>query len=141
MLELFLECDLKCQSRSSVFFFGDHLSFFLQKGNIIFITFIDIYRKSHISMYFLRNIIFYFMSIEKISFFLEKNTIFPDNKKSIVFQCNFPGKTNFSEHLEKWFFVQCFQPELQSYFHIIFPYQISTCIFLRKIIFHSLSKE
>ena len=60
-------------------------------------------------MYFLRKIIFHFPSIEKRSYFRVKNIIFPDNKRNIIFQCDFFGKTIFSEHLEEeiWFFVQC----------------------------------
>ena len=60
----------------------------MRKGNIIIVTFIHIYRKYHISMYFLRKIIFYFPSKEKI-YFAEKNTIFPDNTRNIIFQRDF----------------------------------------------------
>ena len=61
-LELFLECNLECQSSLSLFF----------RENIIFVTFIHIYRKYHISMYFLRKIIFHFLSNEKTSYFWVK---------------------------------------------------------------------
>ena len=51
----------------------DHLCcFFLQKSNIIFVTFVHIYRKYHTSMYFLRKIIFHFPSEEKLSYFQKK---------------------------------------------------------------------
>ena len=71
-LEIFLECDLECQSSLSVFF----------RENIIFVTFIHIYRKHHISMYFLRKIIFHFPSEGK------KN-IFPHNTRKIIFKRDF----------------------------------------------------
>ena len=53
-----------------------HPWFFLQKGNIIFVTFINICRKYHkvsYSHYFLRKSIFHFSSIEKISYFPGKS--------------------------------------------------------------------
>ena len=110
-----------------VFFFGTRLSsFFCKKDNIIFVTFIHIYRKHYISMYFLIKIIFHFPSKEKISYFREKrSTSFPDITKKIIFQCDFFGKTIFSEHLKK-----------TSYFHIFF-WKISSFIFRlkNKIIF------
>ena len=40
-------------------------------------------------MYFLRKIIFHFPSKVKISYFPEKNTIFPDNTKKMIFQWDF----------------------------------------------------
>ena len=89
------------------------LSLFFRE-NIIFVTFIHIYRKYHISMYFLRKIIFHFPPKEKISYFAGKKIpsfqIIQDRSHSsaIVF-----GKTIFSGHLKKI-----------SYFHI----------FLRKFI-------
>ena len=105
----------------------DHLWFLLQKGNIMFLTFIHvIYRKYHISMYFLRKIIFHFPSKEKISYFPEKNTIFSDDTKKSIFQCDlFFGKTIFPGHLKKI-----------SYFHVFF-WERSSFIFRlkNKIIF------
>ena len=175
---------LECQSRMSItfkcIFSGeDRLTFFWQKGNIIFVTIIHIYRKYQISMYFLRKIIFHFQSKEKISYFRVKqipsfqiiqersysSAIFLERpsfqniwrkyricmyflrsmffhflskekisyfrvKKLSSFQIIqersyssviFFGKTIFWEHLKKI-----------SYFHVFF---------LRKIIFHFLSKE
>ena len=83
-------------------FWGD-LCFFSKEGNVTPPTSTHIYRKYHISMRFLINIIFFhFPPKEKISYFLEKrNTIFPDITKKIVFRCKFLGKTIFSKHLEK----------------------------------------
>ena len=50
-------------------FFGTILSLFSwRKGNIIFVTFINIYRKYHISMYVLTKITFYFLPKQKIYF-------------------------------------------------------------------------
>ena len=68
-------------ARNAIFkciFFGEsYLCFFRQKSNIMFVTYIHIYRKYHISMYFLKNIIFHLPSKEKISCFQEKrNTTF-----------------------------------------------------------------
>ena len=84
----------RMQSRVSItfncIFWGeDQRSIFLQKGNIIFLTFTRVYRKYHISMYFLRKINFYFPSKEKTIFSGKKNTIFLDNTRKIIFQCNF----------------------------------------------------
>ena len=50
-------------------FFGTILSLFSwRKGNIIFVTFINIYRKYHISMYVLTKTTFHFLPKQKISF-------------------------------------------------------------------------
>ena len=83
-------------------------SFFLADGhNIVFVT--RIYRKYNFSMYFLRKMIVRFPSKEKISCFWEKNTIFPDNTRKIMFQRNLFEKTISSGHLNKI-----------SYFHVFF---------------------
>ena len=113
----------RMRSLSVLFSVEDH--FFLQKGNIIFVTFIHIYRKCHISMYFLTKIVFHFPSEEKIPNFPEKNTIALDNRRKIIFQCYF----FFFFFLERPFF-----PGIWRKYHI-------SCIFLRKIIFHFPSKE
>ena len=58
----------------SVFFSGeDHLCFFWQKGNIIFVTYIQKISYFHV---FLRKIIFHFPSKEKMSYFREKEIPF-----------------------------------------------------------------
>ena len=54
-------------------------------------SFQDIWGNYHIFMYFLRKIIFHFPS----------NAIFPDDRREIIFPCNFFGKIIFSEYLEK----------------------------------------
>ena len=70
-----------------VHFSGTRLSlFFWQRGNILFVTFINIYRKYHISMNFLIKIIFHFCLKKKTSYIWGKrNTIFPDITKKIIF--------------------------------------------------------
>ena len=80
----------------------DYLWFFLQRGNIISVTFIHIYRKYHISMFFLRKIIFHFPSKKKYHIFRNKNTIFLDNTRKIIFQRDVFGKTIYSGHLKKY---------------------------------------
>ena len=86
----------------------DYLCFFWQKGNIIFVTFIHIYRKYHTSMYFWSSIIFNFPSKEEISYFREKrNTIFPDITKKIIFNCQFFGKTIFFRTFEENIIFLC----------------------------------
>ena len=108
-LEISLECDLECQSALSVFFREKIIfDFFLQKGNIIFATFLHIYRKYYVSTYLLRKIIFHFPTKEKISYFPENYHLSRYTRK-IIFQRYFFGKTMFSEHLKKI-----------SYFHVFF---------------------
>ena len=85
----------------------DHLWFFWQKGNVIFVIFIHIYRKYHISMYFLRKTIFHFPSKEKISHFPEKNTIFPDNIRKIIFQRDFFWKDHLFGAFEENIIFPC----------------------------------
>ena len=123
-------------SRMNIIFFGDagnvtfkciysgedHLCLFCQKVNIVFFTFIHIYRKYHSFMYLWRKIIFhleilFFQNIwrkyhifmyyfwerspfifhlkNKIIFSGKRDTIFPDNTRKIIFQCDFFGKTIF----------------------------------------------
>ena len=55
----------------------------------------------HVSMYFLRSIVFRFLPREKRSCFWEKNTIFPDSTRKIICSTIFFGKTIFSGHPEK----------------------------------------
>ena len=98
-------------------FSGEIIFCFLQKYNMMFVKFIHVYRKYHISMYFLRKIIFHFPSKENISYFPEKNTIFP---RKFIFHMIFIAKTIFSEHLKK-----------MSYFHV-FLWQRSSSIFRLK---------
>ena len=95
------------------FYFMFFVFVFLQKGNTMFVRFIQIYRKYHISMYFLRQIIFHFPSEEK--------NIFPDNKGKMIFQWDFFGNTIFPEYLRKI-----------SYFHEFFFWESSSFIFRPK---------
>ena len=64
-------------------------------------SFQNIWRIYHISLYFLSKIIFYFSPIEQDYILGERNIIFPDYTRKIIFQFTFFGKTIFSEHLEK----------------------------------------
>ena len=112
---------------SEVYFFGTRLSLFVcQKGNITFVAFIHIYRKYHISMYFLIKVIFFHFPFKKyIWFYLEKrNTIFPDITKKIMFKHDFFGKIIFSEHLKK-----------TSYFKLCFSERSSFLLCLKNKIF------
>ena len=116
----------RMRSRMSITFkciFPENIifNFFLRKGNTIFLTFIHIYGKYHISMYSLRKIVFHFPSKEKISYFPEKKNISPDNTRKIKFQLDFFWKDHLFGAFEE---------------SIIFP-----CIFSRKIIFHFPFKE
>ena len=106
---------LECHSRMSITFRciiaeKDHPWFFLAGGRgIMFVTPVRWYRKYHIYMYFLRKIIFDFPPKGKLSCFRgKKNTIFPNNTRKIIFQCNFFEKTIFSEHLKKISYFQVF---------------------------------
>ena len=84
-------------------FFGIILSLFSwRKGNIIFVTFINIYRKYHISMYILTKITFHFLPKQKISFQILQ-------KISYSSEIFFFGNTIFSKRLKK-----------TSYFHVFF---------------------
>ena len=81
-----------------------------------------VHRKCHISMYFLKKAASHFLPREKMSFFREKNTIFPDDTRKIM--CRRGPFWN--DHLF-WKVEE----------NIIFP-----CFFLRKIIFSGrLEKE
>ena len=88
----------------------DHLCFFLAEGKYHIsgkkkYHIHRICRKYHISMYFLRKIIFHFPSENKIML-SGKNTIIHNTRK-VIFQCNFFRKTILSEHLEKKNLVFC----------------------------------
>ena len=103
------------QSRMSItfkcIFLGeDHLwFFFLQKDKIIFVAFIHIYRKYHISTYFLRTIIFPFPCKEKHHIFRKKMPSFQIIQERSYSSTIFFRKTIFSGHLKK-----------VSYFHVLF---------------------
>ena len=126
----------------------------------MFITHVCICRKYHICMYFLRKIIFHFLSKEKISCFLGKkyHLLSSDNTRKIIFQWNFFEKTLFSKDLKKMLYFHVFE-ERSSFMiclknkiiflekrNIIFPNNtrkiIFQCNFLGKIIFSGrLEKE
>ena len=73
------------------------------------------YRKHHIFMYFLRKIIFNFPSEKKNLFWGKRNAIFPDDIRKIILQCNFFGKTIFSEHLKNISYFYEFFGERSSF--------------------------
>ena len=52
-------------------------------------------------IFFEKDHLFFFHLKNKIIFSGKRSIIFPDNTTWIIFQCNFIGKTIFSEHLEK----------------------------------------
>ena len=84
----------------TLFFSGeDYLCFFGQSGNIIFVTFIHIHRKYHISMYFLRKIVFHFP-------FKEKRWYFREKKKCNLF------RYYKKDHIQVWFFFE--RPTFQN---------------------------
>ena len=106
-----------------MYFFGRKLSLiFWQKGNIIFVTFIHIHRKYHNSLHLLRKIIFHFPSKEKISDFQVKK----------IQSSHITEERSYSSAI---FFVRLSFQNMKeiSYFHVFF--------FLRKFIFHFLSKD
>ena len=83
-------------------FFGIILSLFSwRKGNIIFVTFINIYRKYHISMYVLTKITFHFLPKQKISFqILQKRSY-----SSEIFFLEIPSFQNvWKKHLISMYF-------------------------------------
>ena len=105
-----MHTNLECQSRLSVFFWEKVIfDFFLQKDNIIFVAFIHIYRKYHISTYFLRTIIFPFPCKEKHHIFRKKMPSFQIIQERSHSSTTFFRKTIFSGHLKK-----------VSYFHVFF---------------------
>ena len=143
-----------------MYFFGrrSSLIFFLQKGNIIFVTFIHKYKKYHISMYFLRKIIFHFSSKEKYHILRKKNTIFPDNTIKIILQRNFFWKDHLFGAFEKNVIKPCIFLERSSFIfrlknqiifsgkrNIIFPDNtrkiLFQCNFFGKIIFSEYLKK
>ena len=102
----------------------EKISYFLEKTNTIFP---DITKKIMFRCEFFGKTIFS-EHLKKISYFQvfswessssllcvknniifsgKRNIIFPDDTRKIIFQCNFSGKTIFSEHLEKENMVFC----------------------------------
>ena len=97
----------------------DCLCYFWQKGNPTFVTFIHIYKKYHISMYFLRNIIFHLPSKEMMSLSKKEIHLSKDYKKDHI-----PVQVFWKDHLFR-----------------TFDENIFSCIFWRKITFTFPSKE
>ena len=133
-------------------FFQD--GFFLPEEQYHICNIYDIYKKYHISMYFLIKIIFFHFTSKE--YFLERrNTIFPDITKKIMLKRVFFGKTIFSEHLKKISYFRVFFWERSSFLlglknkiivsrkrNIIFPDNtrkiIFECEFFGKTIFSKL---
>ena len=129
---------------------------FVGKGDAILYK---MYRKHHISMYFLRKIIFHFPPRKNIIFSRKRSAIFPDDTRKIIFWCDFFGKITFLEHLKKTSYFHVFFWERSSFIfrlknkiilsgkiNIIFPADtrniILQCKFCGKIIFsEDLEKE
>ena len=122
-------------SRISIIFFIDArngiLSVFFGEDNLCYFKILclrrkkrchlyQIYRKHHISMYFLRKIIFHFPPRKNIIFSRKISAIFPDDTRKIIFWCYFLGKIIFLEHSKK-----------TSYFHVFF-WERSSFIFRLK---------
>ena len=96
---------------------------FWQESNFMFVG-----KRNTIFTEYTEDIIFPFIFWERPSFHFpprKRNAIFPDDTRKIIFQCDFFGKTIFSEHLKKI-----------SYFHVVF-WERSSFIFRlkNKIIF------
>ena len=94
-------------------------------------SFQNIWRKYNISMYFLRQIIFILRLKNKIMFSEKRNIINLDDIRKVIFQCDFCGKTIFSEYLEKENMVFRAVPivcKIISFFNIslIFSYILKT---------------
>ena len=109
-LELFLGCDLDCQSLLSVFFREKIVFDFFCRRVISYLQHLYIYTKISYSYVFLKKDHLSFSAQRKdIIFSGEKNIILPDNTRKIIFQRDFFGKIIFWGHLKKI-----------SYFHIFF---------------------
>ena len=84
-----------------------HLSRLYRQDHVPALPFLErpsfqkVWRKYHISMYFLKKITFIFCLRCKIIFSGKGNIIFPDNIGNIMFQRNFFGKTIFSGRSKK----------------------------------------
>ena len=119
-INIILFCDAGNVTFKCIFSWQGYLCFFYQKASVIFVTFMHIHRKQHISMYFMRKIILQFASKEKI-YFREKEIL-----SSQILQKRSCSSTIFwKDHL-----FRTFEENI-----------ISPCMFLRKIKFPFLSKK
>ena len=78
---------------------------FWRKGNFIFVgkrntTFINIQKTSYFHVFFAKYHPSFSVRKKNIRFSGKINAIFPHDIRKIIFQCNFFGKTIFSEHLK-----------------------------------------
>ena len=105
---------LQKRSYSSAIFLERLFSEHLKKTSYFHVFFFE---KDHLFFFHLKN---------KIMFSGKRSIIFPDNTSWIIFQCNFIGKTIFSEHLEKknlFFFAVLSSPDstvLSCFFFFFF---------------------
>ena len=96
-------------------FFGKRSSLLLwQKGNFIFVekripSLLNIQKTSYFHVFFEKDHLSFSVRKKNIIFSGKRNAIFPHDIRKIIFQCNFFGKTIFSEHLKNI-----------SYFHVFF---------------------
>ena len=98
---------------------------FWQKCNFIFVgkrntTITNIQKTSYFHAFFEKDHLSFSVRKKNIIFSGKTNAIFPHDKRKIIFQCNFFGKTLFSEHLKNI-----------SYFHVFF-WERSSFIFRLK---------
>ena len=131
--------------KTNIIFFRTSIIFFSDARNVIFKF---IFRENIIFALFDRRLVSYLQekeipslpNIQKTSYFHnyfekhhpsfsvykrniilsgKRNAIFPDNTRKIIFQCDFLGKTIFSEHLKKMLYFHIFFWERSSLiFHI-----------------------
>ena len=94
-MEVFLECDLERQSPLSILFREKIIFDFFQKGNIIFVSFIHIYRKYHLSNFFFRKIIFLILPKEKTYFLLKRYHLSRQYKKDHIPAWSFLERPSF----------------------------------------------
>ena len=61
----------------------------------------NIQKTSYYHVFFERDLLSFSVRRKYIIFSRKRNAIFPDDRRKIIFQCDFFGKTIFSEHLKK----------------------------------------
>ena len=102
---------------------------FLRKGSFTFvgkeIPSLRNIQKTYFHVFFEKDHLSFSVRRKNIIFLGKRNAIFPDDRRKVIFQCDFFGKTIFSEHLKNI-----------SYFHVFF-WERSSFIFRlkNKIIF------
>ena len=115
-----------------------------QTSTISDFLFFFLWAMHHVSMYFLRRAIFHFLLREKRSRFREKNTIFPDNTRKIMFRRGIFWKDRIFRKFEENIIFPCIFKERSSFIfrltckvifsgkrNIIFPDNTRNIIFQR----------